>query len=102
MKRSLKPKYLESLMKEAQILKQLNHPNIVQFLTIHESETRLFLVMELGKGGQLQLLIKERNKAGKPLNDEEASVILKSIFSGLQFIHSKDIIHRDLKPGKLT
>ena len=86
-------------MKEADILRQLNHTNIVKFIKIIESETRVFLVMELVNGGQLQEYIEERRKQGIPFTDEEVSTIMRSIFSALQNIHSKDVIHRDLKPG---
>lgn len=34
------------------------------------------------------------------MTDEEAAMVMRGIFSGLQYIHSKDIVHRDLKPGK--
>lgn len=86
------------LLKEAAILQQLNHNNIVKFVKIIESETRVFLVMELVKGGQLQEYIEERNKQNNPIKDEEAATIMRAIFSALQEIHTKDIVHRDLKP----
>lgn len=99
MKKSLRSRNLEDLRKESQILQQLDHPNIVKFIAIHESDTRIFIVMELVRDGQLQALIRERNKAGKPFSDEEASKLMRSIFAGLRYIHSKDVVHRDLKPG---
>lgn len=99
MKKSLRNKNLESFWKESQILQQLDHPNIVKFIGINESETRIFIMMELAKGGQLQHMIQERTKAGKPLSDEEAATVMRSIYAGLRYIHLKDIVHRDLKPG---
>jgi len=101
LKKSLRSKNLENLGKESKILQQMNHPNIVKFVAINESETRIFLVMELVRGGQLKALMEERNKSGNPLTDEEAATIMKSIFSGLQYIHLKDIVHRDLKPENI-
>ena len=89
----------DSFKKEAEILSQLNHHNIVKFVKFHETEKRIFLVMELVKDGQLKTLINDRAKEGKPFNDEEAAVIIKGIISALQYMHSKDVIHRDLKPG---
>lgn len=100
MKKSLRSKNLENFGKESKILQQMNHPNIVKFVAINESETRIFLVMELVRGGQLKALMDQRNKSGNPLTDEEAATIMKSIFAGLQYIHLKDIVHRDLKPGE--
>ena len=94
--------HYDCLIKEADILQQLNHNNIVKFERILESETRVFLVMELVQGGSLQDYIEQRNKEGNPIKDEEAASIMKSILSALHYIHSKDIIHRDLKPRKNT
>lgn len=83
-------------------MQQLNHKNIVKFERILESETRVFLVMELVHGGSLQDYIEQRNKDGNPIKDEEAASMMKSILAALHYIHSKDIIHRDLKPRKNT
>lgn len=88
-------------MQEAEILSQLNHPNIVKFVKILESDTKIFLVMEWVKGGRLMDFISERNKLHNPLTDQEASLVMKSILSGVEYIHSKDILHRDLKPGRV-
>lgn len=56
--------------------------------------------MELIEGGQLDDFIEERRKQGKPITDVEAASIMRGIFAGLQYIHSKDVVHRDLKPRK--
>jgi len=100
-KNNLDPVQYEAFMREADILRQLNHENIVKFVRMIESETRVFLVMELISGGQLQEYIKERYQNGNPINDEEASIIMRGIFSAINHIHSKDIIHRDLKPQNI-
>lgn len=43
----------ESLILEIDILKELDHPNIIKFFEIHETENSLYLVMELVKGGEI-------------------------------------------------
>ena len=55
--------------------------------------------MEMIKGGQLKEFIDMRRAKNKPIKDEEASVIMKSILDAVRYMHSKEIIHRDLKPG---
>ena len=89
----------DSFRKEADILSQLDHPNIVKFVKIYETEKRILLVMDLVKDGQLKTLIDDRAREGKSFTDEETASIMKGIISALQYIHSKDVIHRDLKPG---
>lgn len=53
--------------------------------------------MELIPGGQ----IKRLHKREKPITDEEASLVMKSLLEGVEYIHSKNIIHRDLKPENI-
>jgi serine/threonine protein kinase len=89
----------DSILKEAEILQQLNHPNIVKFIKVIETEKRILLVMELIRGGQLKSLVKERVAENNPINDLEASIIMKHIFSALECIQGKEIVHRDLKLG---
>jgi len=78
----------------------MNHPNIVKFSKVIETETRFFLVMELVEGGSLKAFMEERFKLGKSFTDEEAATLMRAIFSAVQYIHSKNIVHRDIKPGK--
>ena len=55
--------------------------------------------MECVKNGQLKNLIAKRKREKKSFSDQETAIIMKSISSALNYIHSKDIVHRDLKPG---
>ena len=57
--------------------------------------------MELCKGGNLKDLIEERKQEGRSFTDLEASIIVRSIASAIEYIHSKGIVHRDLKPGNM-
>ena len=68
-----------------------------------------FLVIELWRGGTLQEVIEEQTKSyingnnmsSKIFSDEDASKIMKSIFEGVSYLHSKGIVHRDLKPENI-
>lgn len=90
---------MDGLRREANILAQFDHPNIVKFKRIMETDTRFFLVMECIPGGQLKTLIEERAKEEKEFSEDEISSIIRGIASALDYIHTKDIVHRDLKPG---
>lgn len=86
--------------KEANVLRQLNHPNIVKFLKFQETNTHMYIVMELVPGGDLKALMRSRKKLSKPLTESEVSKILWRVLLAVKYIHSKGIAHRDLKLGK--
>ena len=85
--------------REAQVLAQLQHPNIASIYGLEESGGVRALVMELVPGEDLA----ERLKRG-PLPLDEALAVAKQIAEALEEAHEKGIVHRDLKPGnvKLT
>ncbi len=56
--------------------------------------------MELVPGGSISAFIKSRAKFEKMITDYEASLIMKGILNGIEYIHNQDIVHRDIKPGK--
>ena len=52
----------ESLIKEIQIMRNINHKNIMKLLEIHESQNSIYLVTELLEGGELFARINSRDK----------------------------------------
>jgi serine/threonine protein kinase len=85
----------DSLVIEVDILKQLDHPNIIKFYEIHETQNSLYLVMEVLSGGEIFSL-----SNGK-LSPEDAYEIIRSLLHGIEYLDSKGIIHRDLKPENI-
>ncbi len=79
--------------REAQLLAQLQHPNIASIFGLEESGGIRALVMELVEGPTLA----ERMKAGH-LSLEECLSIARQIAEALEEAHEKGIVHRDLKP----
>jgi serine/threonine protein kinase len=58
---------------------------------------RLCIVLELAKDGSLNNYIEKNDR--KNFSDEEASQIMKSVLTAVEYIHKKGIVHRDIKPG---
>ena len=85
--------------REAQLLAQLQHPNIASIYGLEESGGVRALVMELVEGEDLSARI-----ARGAFAVDEALPIAKQIAEALEAAHEKGIVHRDLKPGnvKLT
>ncbi|CAD8121736.1 unnamed protein product [Paramecium sonneborni] len=83
-----------AILKEIQILRLMDHPNVLSIKECFESDQCLFLVEELF---EMQMEISQVNK----LKEEKAISLLLKLLNGLEYIHQKKIIHRDLKPNNI-
>ena len=94
---SSRPSVIKKVKEEISILKKLNHENIVKYFGFFETHNQLLIKMEYVKYGTLSKWIKNHKK----ITEEEASIILKQIFSAVVYLHGKQICHRDIKPENI-
>src|SRR3984957_6483500 len=87
---------LRRFRREAKVLAQLDHPNIVTIYSVEESEGIHFLTMQLVEGQTLDQLI---GAGGLPL--EQIVEIAGALGDALAAAHEKGIVHRDLKPANV-
>ena len=87
---------LARFRREAKVLAQLDHPNIVTIYSVEECDGVHFLTMQLLDGQPLDRLIPQE---GLPV--ERLLEIGKALADALSAAHEKGIVHRDLKPGNV-
>ena len=96
-KTSINDSQLLEIQEETEILKGLDHPNIIRVIEIIEDTTKINIVTELCKGGELF----ERIVASRTFSENIAANYMYQILSGLIHIHMSGFIHKDLKPENI-
>ncbi|KAJ3165319.1 MAP microtubule affinity-regulating kinase 1 [Irineochytrium annulatum] len=88
---------LRNIHREAQIMRLLDHPNIIQLFEVMETKKELFLVLEYAAGGEVLDYIVAHGR----LKEKEARRFIRQIVSALEYCHNLKIAHRDLKAENL-
>ena len=88
------------MINEIDLMRTLDHDNVIKLYEVYETEKSIYLVIELIQGKSLQDILK------KPMFKEEYSEIrimkmIYSILDALAYLASKGIMHRDLKPDNI-
>lgn len=98
--RKSKVNKIEVLKREIDILKEVNHPNIIRLIEVHEDTKYLHLITELCTGGELfdRIIAKTQSPEGH-FSEKDAANLIRCIFDAIAYCHDeKQIVHRDLKP----
>jgi serine/threonine-protein kinase len=101
-----RPGALARFQREAEVMANLEHENIVQVDDFGETDGRYWLRMELANGigieGQQICSLQEfADYKGGKIDQALLADILTHVLNGLQYAHSKGAIHRDLKPANI-
>ncbi|WVQ96827.1 hypothetical protein IAU59_003934 [Kwoniella sp. CBS 9459] len=94
---SLPPSSLPDIMSEIDLLKNLNHPNIVKYKGFARDKENLFIVLEYCENGSLQTILKKFGKFPESL----VSVYISQVLQGLIYLHEQGVIHRDIKGANI-
>jgi serine/threonine protein kinase len=91
----------ELFHREAEVLYQINHPQIPKFRANFEEQRRLFLVQEYAEGKTVAKTLSERLKQNHTFTEAEAVEFLQNMLPVLTHIHTMGIIHRDISPDNI-
>ena len=86
-----------TINKEINILKSLDHPNIIKVYEFYSSKKYIYIISELCTGGELFDKIVEV----KYFSESAACNIMRQLLSAVAYCHEKGVIHRDLKPENI-
>lgn len=76
----------------------LNHPNIIKMYGYFDDEKNIYIILEVGTGGQLYHYLKK----SQTLPEAKVAFLMKQICDAVNEIHSLRIIHRDIKPENIV
>ncbi|KAL5532741.1 STE11 [Sanghuangporus sanghuang] len=92
-----KKSMLEALEREIDLLRELQHENIVQYLDSSSDDTHLYIFLEYVPGGSVTALLRNYGAFEEAL----CRHFVRQILQGLNYLHSRDIIHRDIKGANI-
>jgi len=84
-------------LREAEITRGLDHPNLLAVTDSGESDGSLFMAMELLDGMDLRKALAQGGAADWPTRLS----IMEQVCDALSFAHAKGLVHRDIKPANI-
>lgn len=91
------PDFNHRFAREAEMMAQLKHPNIINIYDYGEHDGLPYIVMEYLTGETLSQILRTRTR----LSLEESLPLLKDLASALDYAHGQNIVHRDLKASNI-
>ncbi|KAI6778416.1 Serine/threonine-protein kinase-like protein [Emericellopsis cladophorae] len=92
-----KKSMIDALKREISLLRDLRHPNIVQYLGCSSSADYLNIFLEYVPGGSVQTMLNSYGALPEPL----VRSFVRQILTGLSYLHNQEIIHRDIKGANI-
>ena len=87
---------------EIYILKHINHPNIVKYISLVEQKKDYWLIIEYCNGGSLVKALKYHlSTFNKPIPENIVRYFIKNILTAVIYLNNKNIIHRDIKSDNI-
>ncbi|KAF2846283.1 hypothetical protein T440DRAFT_231492 [Plenodomus tracheiphilus IPT5] len=88
---------LKNMEMEIDLLKNLNHPNIVKYNGFVRSSESLYIILEYCENGSLHSICKNFGKFPENL----VALYMSQVLHGLLYLHEQGVIHRDIKGANI-
>ena len=88
------------MMQEVRLMKLVQHPHVVRLYEVIDTQTKLYLVLELADGGDMYDYIMRHEGVG--LKESTAKKYFKQVVQAIQYCHELHVVHRDLKPENVV
>lgn len=88
-----------SLLAEVEILRKMDHPNIIRIYDVFDDPRSFTMVLELVPNGDFFDYIVGR--CPQPFTEAEARALFVQLLEAMLYMHSKNVVHRDLKPENI-
>jgi serine/threonine protein kinase len=85
------------VLNEKRILASMDHPFVLRLVATYQDEGELYMLLELGLGGELFSLLAKK----APLPDAQARFYSSQVVSIFTYMHGMKVVYRDLKPENL-
>ena len=92
---------VEKCLQEVNLLKRVNHPNIIKYLDSFIFQNELYIAVEWADKGDVKRLIKKYKQEGDEIDERKVIEYTREIAAGLNHMHEQRVIHRDLKPANI-
>ena len=87
----------KEILNEINILRMMDHPNILKIFEFYSNPREFSIVTELCPMGELFDQIIDKG----PFDEKYSAYILYQVFSAVNYCHKMHIVHRDLKPENI-
>ena len=87
----------KQIINEIEILKTLDHPNILKILEFHLTDDKFYIITDYCPEGELFQEIDKKST----FSEKETSFVIYQILQAVRYCHKMRVIHRDIKPENI-